>query len=171
MMTKDRILVAGLGNIFRGDDAFGVEVVQCLTVHRLPSSVRVIDFGTRGYDFAFALCDGYDLVIIVDAVQRGGIPGSVFLIEPDVTQLERLPQDEWSDQAHDMNPLAALRLTKSLGAEVPRMLLVGCEPKSLGDEYSGQMGLTDTCRVAIDEAIELILSVVDDATVSETADR
>ncbi|HMF16031.1 MAG TPA: hydrogenase maturation protease, partial [Gemmataceae bacterium] len=84
-MTERRILIAGIGNIFFGDDAFGVEVVRCLTKRKMPPGVRVIDFGIRGIDLVYALSEGWDLMILVDAVRRGGKPGTVYLIEPEST--------------------------------------------------------------------------------------
>ena len=82
-MTMPRILVAGVGNIFLGDDAFGVEVVRTPGKRELPARVRMVDFGIRGLDLAYALLDGYEAVILVDAVPRGGEPGQVYVIEPE----------------------------------------------------------------------------------------
>ena len=82
-----RILIAGIGNIFLGDDAFGVEVVRRLSTRKLPQNVRVTDFGIRGYDLAYALLDGYDTTILVDACPRGEPAGTLYVIEPDVTDL------------------------------------------------------------------------------------
>lgn len=76
-----RILVAGIGNIFLGDDAFGVEAVRELMQHRWPAGVRIIDFGIRSYELAFALVDGYDAVILIDAAVRGQVPGTLYLVE------------------------------------------------------------------------------------------
>ncbi|MGH7848434.1 MAG: hydrogenase maturation protease, partial [Candidatus Binatia bacterium] len=77
-MTPAKILVAGIGNIFLGDDGFGVEVARELAKRKLPESVRVVDFGIRGFDLAYALLDGYDLTILVDAAPRGGLPGTLY---------------------------------------------------------------------------------------------
>ena len=81
-MTRPRILIAGVGNVFRGDDGFGGEVARRLIGRPLPESARIRDFGTRGHDLAYAILDGYDAVILVDAVHRGGPPGTLYLIEP-----------------------------------------------------------------------------------------
>jgi hypothetical protein len=83
-----RILVAGIGNIFLGDDGFGVEVIQRLSSHPFPKSVQVCDFGIRSYDLAFALLDGYDVTILVDAAPRGAAPGTLYVIEPDIGEAE-----------------------------------------------------------------------------------
>ena len=84
-MSTPRILVAGIGNIFLGDDAFGVEVVNRLSRRALPDSVRVVDYGIRGLDLAYALLDDYDLVILVDAARQGEDPGTLYVLEPELT--------------------------------------------------------------------------------------
>src|SRR5690349_21667105 len=84
-----RILVAGIGNIFLGDDAFGVEAVRELMQHHWPAGVRVIDFGIRSYDLAFALADGYDAVILIDAAARGQVPGTLYLVEIEQEEIAR----------------------------------------------------------------------------------
>ena len=81
-----RILIAGVGNIFHGDDAFGVEVIRALSTRPLPEQVVVEDFGIRSYDLAYALTDSYDAVILVDAMPRGRPPGTVSLVEPDTAR-------------------------------------------------------------------------------------
>lgn len=159
-MSNERILVAGLGNLFRGDDAFGSEVARRLLSRELPADVRVVDFGTRGYDFAFAIADDFDCVLIVDAVSRGAEPGTLFVIEPELDELEKLRHDEFSDQSHDMNPLAALKLTRTLCDTLPRLILLGCEPLELGDEVEGCLGLSDPVAAAIDPAIERVMSLL-----------
>ena len=83
------ILVAGIGNIFNGDDAFGVEVVRLLAQHSLPAGVKVIDFGIRGIDLTYALLDGYDAAVLVDTAQRGERPGTIYVIEPDPDEAGR----------------------------------------------------------------------------------
>src|SRR5215469_880287 len=84
-----RILVAGIGNIFLGDDGFGIEVVRRLAGCDLPACVRVADFGIRGFDLAYAMQDGYDLIILVDACARGDAPGTVYVVEPDLAALDQ----------------------------------------------------------------------------------
>ncbi len=85
--SKPRILVAGIGNIFLGDDAFGVEVARRLSGRELPRGVRVTDFGIRGYDLAYALLDGYETTILIDACPRGEPAGTLYVIEPDLENL------------------------------------------------------------------------------------
>src|SRR5947209_8485209 len=124
-----RILIAGIGNIFLGDDAFGVEVVRQLPPHTFPPEVHVQDFGIRGYDLACALADGYDAAILVDAAPRGQPPGTVYLIEPDMSKLNELQRA--SVDGHSMDPVRVLQTAKALGGSPARLYLVGCEPADL----------------------------------------
>jgi hydrogenase maturation protease len=148
---RPRILVAGIGNIFMGDDAFGVEVVQRLARRILPPDVRVADFGIRGLDLAYALMDDYDMVILVDATQRGGTPGTLYVIEPSV---EDEDNSDAIPDAHSMDPVKVLRMAAYMGAKLKRLLLIGCEPGACGIE--GRMGLSKPVESSLDEAIRLI---------------
>jgi hydrogenase maturation protease len=156
---NSRILIAGIGNIFLGDDAFGVEVVRRLSDSDLPSSVRVADFGIRGLDLSYALQDGYDMTILVDACPRGQAPGTVYLIEPDLNNLNTLADQESLVDAHSMNPVSVLRMAKGMNAQLKRVVLVGCEPASLGGE-EGQIGLSEPVQAALEEAVAVIRSLV-----------
>jgi len=147
-----RTLVAGIGNIFLGDDAFGCEVVSELLRRELPHEVRVIDFGIRGYDLAFAITEGYDTVILVDAMPRGESPGTVYLVEPDLEEIERLAPT--APDPHSLSPVSVLQLTKSLGVFTGKLLLVGCEPAALGDDE--EMGLSLAVRAAVPQAAAMI---------------
>jgi hydrogenase maturation protease len=155
------ILIAGIGNIFLGDDAFGVEVSQRLANKKLPRGVRAIDFGIRGFDLAYALLDGTDVTILVDACPRGGKPGTLYVIEPDLDSLDA-PGAESAPpvDGHVMNPVNVLRLAKTLGGPLKKILLVGCEPESLGGD-EGRMGLSDTVTASIDEAVRMVELLVD----------
>lgn len=155
MNRNGKILVAGIGNIFLGDDAFGVEVVQRLAPCALPANVHVVDFGIRSYDLAYALMDAWELVILVDAVPCGGEPGTVYLIEPTLPS-EREPPAAFGFDAHAMNPVAALQLVSKLGGEVGRVLVVGCEPSIVDAEEDGNIGLSPPVRAAVDQAIAMI---------------
>src|ERR1700720_2419097 len=152
-----RILIAGVGNIFFGDDAFGCEVAKQLADRPLPKGVRVIDFGIRSYDLAYAMMDGYDATILVDASPQGSEPGSVYLIEPDLKKLDEL-QDE-AVNAHSMNPVRVLQLVRSLGGTPGWLRVVGCEPAVL-DVEEGAMGLSEKVRAAVVPAIEMIESLI-----------
>ena len=155
-----RILVAGIGNFFLGDDGFGVEVARRLATRELPTGVRVADFGIRGFDLAYALQDGYETTILVDAYPHGQRPGTVSLIEPDLTGLGG--QDQAIVETHGMNPLNVLRMALAMNGGLRKILLVGCEPATLGGE-EGAMGLSDPVEAAIEEAVNLVISVVEKA--------
>jgi hydrogenase maturation protease len=157
-MSRPSILVAGIGNIFLGDDAFGVEVVQRLLRRPLPEGVRVMDYGIRGFDLAYAMLEGHDLVVLVDATSQGGAPGTLYLIEADTSPPEG-PAPEI--QAHSMTPAAVFHLIRAMGQEPPRrVLVVGCEPESFGPEEIGQMGLCDSVAAAVPGAVELVEQVI-----------
>jgi hydrogenase maturation protease len=153
MRSNGKILVAGIGNIFLGDDAFGVEVAQQLLQRPLPPDVQVLDYGIRSYDLAYALMQEWELVILVDAVSRGEEPGTVYTIEPELSELDTAP----SLDAHTMNPVSVLQLVRALGGEPARVLVVGCEPMRLEpDEITGEIGLSAPVQHAVDVAIEVI---------------
>jgi hydrogenase maturation protease len=155
-MKRPRILVAGIGNIFLGDDAFGVEVVQRLARRELPEELRVIDFGIRGLDLTYALLDDYEAVILVDAAPRGELPGTLYVLEPArVENAGGVPLE-----AHSLDPVKVLRLAEAMGGCVERLLLVGCEPTPTDDEEDMQEGLSAPVRACVDEAIRLIEALV-----------
>jgi hydrogenase maturation protease len=158
MTVRPSILIAGIGNIFLGDDAFGSEVARALAQRSWPECVRVVDFGIRGIDLAYALLEEHDTVILVDAAPRGGQPGTVYVIEPDLAELSS-PTPSPPIDAHTMNPLAVLRMAQSLGAEFRKLLLVGCEPLDLGGE-EGSMGLSQPVTAAIPQSIGIIETLV-----------
>jgi len=153
---RPRILIAGIGNIFLGDDGFGVEVAQQLQQMEWPSGVTIRDFGIRSYDLAYALLDGYDLVVLVDATPRRSAPGTLYVIEPD---LDAAPPGSPALDAHAMNPVSVLQLAKSMGPVSGRTVLVGCEPATLGGE-NGHMGLSGPVAAAVDEAARMVRKLV-----------
>ncbi len=158
-VEKPRVLVAGIGNIFMGDDAFGVEVARLLAVRGLPAEVRVVDFGIRGFDLAYALQDGYETTILVDAYPHGDEPGTLYVVEPDLASLATEQADGSDVDAHSMDPVKILRLAATMGAPLRRVLLVGCEPATLGPD-EGLMGLSEQVSAALTEATSLVESVV-----------
>jgi hydrogenase maturation protease len=153
-----RILVAGIGNIFLGDDGFGVEVAKLLSTREFPASVRIVDFGIRGFDLAYALQDGYETTILVDAYPHGQQPGTVSLVEPDLAQLDE-PQQAVVE-THGMNPLNVLRMAKAMNGSLKKVLLVGCEPADFGGA-EGKMGLSECVEAAVEEAARMVGSLVD----------
>jgi hydrogenase maturation protease len=157
-MANPRILIAGIGNIFLGDDAFGVEVVQRLAQRPLPEGVQVKDFGIRGFDLAYAILDDYDVTLMVDATPRGEAPGTLYVIEPDLNDLNGA--DGVEIETHSMDPVKVLHLAKVLGGQPKRLLVVGCEPATFGPENEGQMGLSEPVQLAVDEAVQLVESLV-----------
>jgi hydrogenase maturation protease len=158
-MTEPRILIACIGNIFLGDDGFGCEVAKRLAARPLPAEARVVDFGIRGFDLAYALLDGSEVTIFVDATPRGEEPGTLYTIEPDLDELNGLDPQEMMVETHGMNPMKVLCMVKSMGGQFGRVLLVGCEPATFGPE-EGQLGLSEPVEAAIDEAVRLIESLV-----------
>jgi hydrogenase maturation protease len=160
------ILIAGIGNIFLGDDAFGVEVIRRLGNRKLPDRVKAIDFGIRGFDLAYALLDGADVTILVDACPRGGTPGSVYVIEPDLSSLDGPEARQSYIDAHSMNPLNVIRMAKSMGGALKRILLVGCEPATLGPE-EGHMGLSRPVAAAVEETVGVVESLVEKIRIGE----
>jgi hydrogenase maturation protease len=160
-----RILVAGVGNIFLGDDGFGVEVVQQLARRPLPANVRVEDFGIRGFDLSYRLLDNFDAVILVDAAPRGHAPGTVTLIEPAPveTTAPPAPGEGVMIDTHNMDPLRVLRFVAAMGGTVRRILVVACEPQPFdADADDMQVGLSPPVQAAVDEAIAMIESLVNE---------
>jgi hydrogenase maturation protease len=136
------ILVAGIGNIFMGDDAFGVETVRLLQSRRLPDRVRAVDFGIRSYDLAYAIAGDVDVVILVDATPRGDAPGTLYLIEPELNGLT--DSETAAINGHTLNPVSVLLMARSLNPDAlrpGRIFLVGCEPATLECE-DGNMELS-----------------------------
>jgi hydrogenase maturation protease len=154
-VSAPNVLVAGIGNIFLGDDGFGVEVVRRMEEREPPAGVRVVDFGIRGFDLACALLEPLELVILVDAVRRGEAPGSLFLMEPAVEAGGLVDL-----QGHSMDPAQVLRNARAMGRITARVLVVGCEPDSFGDPEDGQSGLSARVEAAVEPAMALIQEVL-----------
>jgi hydrogenase maturation protease len=148
--VNNNILIACIGNIFLGDDAFGVQMATRLAQHSLPEGVSVVDFGIRSYDLAYALMQDWDLVILVDALPQGGEPGTLYVFEPEVAE-----GGDMSFDAHTMNPVSVLQLVRALGGKVGSVLVLGCEPQSL-EPHDGNMGLSPAVTHALDEAVHMI---------------
>jgi hydrogenase maturation protease len=155
-------MVAGIGNIFLGDDAFGVELARRLSAERLPEGVRVVDYGIRGMHLAYDLLDSApDTTILLDAVARGGEPGTVYVLEigsGDVPDIQPSAVD-----AHGMAPDAVLALLENLGGSAGRTLLVGCEPANTEEG----IGLSPTVAAAIDKAVGVVLGLLTNKEGSE----
>jgi hydrogenase maturation protease len=146
-----RILIAGVGNIFEGDDAFGVEVAQRLQRRALPEGVVARDFGIRGIDLAYALLDGPDAVVLVDAAPHGAAPGTVSVIEVGQVAPAVSPA-AYIVSPHSLDPASVLAMVRAMGAQAPPIYLVACEPETLGGE-DGMMGLSPAVAAAVEPAI------------------
>jgi hydrogenase maturation protease len=166
-MAHPRILIAGIGNIFLGDDAFGIEVLQKLVQRPPLPGVQAIDFGIRGFDLACAMTSGYEAVILVDAVSRGGAPGTLSVIQPDIEELAARGQAEI--EGHSLTPARVLQCVHALSGRIPPVYIVGCEPISFGTDENPQMGLSPPIAEAVPRAVELIESLVGEISAGRSA--
>ena len=157
--TSKKILIAGIGNVFLGDDGFGVEVAERLACRPFPAGVRVADFGIRGFDLAYALMEGYEFTILIDAYAGEAAPGSLSVLEVHADSLDSPESAAGLVEPHAMNPVNVLRLAARMGAKLQKIFLIGCVPLTLGPE-EGQMGLSEPVSAAIDDAVELVESLV-----------
>jgi hydrogenase maturation protease len=147
-----RILVAGVGNVFLGDDGFGSETARRLAREPIPDGVKVTDYGIRGMHLAFDLLAGYEALVIVDALPRGGTPGDLVVLEVD---REDLGTGEFD--AHGMQPTAVLASLGALGGRLPRTFVVGCEPADVGE----RIGLTPAVAAAVERAVSTVRVLID----------
>lgn len=161
------VLIAGIGNIFQGDDAFGVVVAQRLAQHDSPEKVRVMDVGIRSIDLGFALLNDYDLTILVDATSRGGAAGTLYTIEIEPDDIPDKLGEESMVNSHGLNPVRVLALAKSMGACFKKILLVGCEPLILDRDESGHIGLSAVVAAVVDPAVQIIQQLVQEFAASE----
>jgi hydrogenase maturation protease len=154
-----RVLVAGIGNVFLGDDGFGVALAQRLGRRAPGDGVDVVDFGIRGMDLAYALCE-YDAAVLLDATPRGEAPGTLYVIEPDLEALDVAPE------AHGMDPVKVLALARALGGAPPRTLVLGCEPLVRLPDDSEEIVATLSAPVqaALDEAERLLGELLEELT-------
>lgn len=153
-----RILVAGIGNVFLGDDGFGVALADRLARRELPGGIEVVDYGIRGMDLAFAMQDGYDAVVMLDATPRGQAPGTLYVIEVDHSE------GEAALDTHGMDPVKVLGLVRALGGAPPRTFVVGCEPQTrmTGEEEDIVARLSEPVLAALDGAVKLVESLLSD---------
>jgi len=160
--VTSRVLIAGIGNVFHSDDGFGVEVISRLSTRDLPPEAVVADYGIRGMHLAYELLDGgYEFTIFVDTIQRGGEPGTVYVLDADPAA--EVGGDEHTDEGpvldgHGMHPAAVLALLRRLGGTPGRVFVVGCEPLTVAEG----MGLSDPVSAAVDEAARQVRVLVSD---------
>ncbi|HEY7955548.1 MAG TPA: hydrogenase maturation protease [Polyangia bacterium] len=141
-----KVLIAGVGNLFLGDDGFGVEVARRLAEGPLPDGVEVFDAGIRGLHLAYRLLDGYELLVAVDAVSRGGEPGTVYVIEPE------LDDDAAKLDAHSLDLPSVFAMVRTLGGQLGRVLVVGCEPAAIEEG----IGLSPSVQAAVEPTVQRI---------------
>jgi hydrogenase maturation protease len=162
--TGRRVLVAGIGNVFLGDDGWGVALADRLARRELPAGVEVVDYGIRGLDLAYAMADGgYDAVVLLDAAPRGEVPGTLYVIEPEIDRADVVID------AHGMDPVKVLALVHGIGGEPPRTLVVGCEPANrLGadaEEFVAE--LSEPVRAVLSDAERLVESLLDELVTTD----
>ena len=148
--VNPKILIAGIGNIFMGDDEFGVEVARRIMRWSLPPEVRIVDFGIRGLDLVYALQDGYETAILIDAYPHGQAPGTITVLELDEKEIAAVPNG--LVEPHSMHPLNVLRMARDMNGSLNRVLLVGCEPACLGGD-EGSIGLSEPVAGAVEDAM------------------
>lgn len=169
-----RVLVAGIGNIFFGDDGFGPEVVRRMMfrpedaaplpdgVRPLPDGVRLVDYGIRGMHLAYDLLDGVDTLILVDALPGGGEPGTISVLE---VGPEDLGEGEFDP--HGMNPVAVLASLGTLGGTLPPTYVVGCVPADIEEG----MGLSAQVAAVVDEAADTVWALLDQRVFSSKTEH
>jgi len=155
-----RVLVAGIGNMFLGDDGFGCEVVRRLLDGPMPDGVDVVDYGIRGFDLAYALASGYEAAVLIDAAPLGEPPGTLALIEPSPDE------NEVEIDTHGMDPVRVLRLARELGGTPARTLVLACEPERIVDPETEPENvvteLSTPVRAAVVEALPAVRQLVED---------
>jgi hydrogenase maturation protease len=154
---EKQILVAGVGNAFLRDDGFGGAVAKGLEGRELPAGVMVMDFGTGGLDLAYEVMRGYDALVIVDVGSQGGEPGTLYVMEPEESEVEGGIEDGEVINPHGMDPKTVLRFVKSVGGWPGKVVIVACEPTSV--ETMG-MELSDDVAGAVDRAVDTVLEQV-----------
>jgi hydrogenase maturation protease len=159
--SPTRVLVAGMGNVLQWDDGWGIAVVQKLARHTaLPANAKVIEVGMAGMSLVQELLDGYGALVIVDAAERGGSPGTIYLLEPEIPDLAQWPYAQRQDFLADMhytNPSKALVLARSLGVLPPKVFILGCQPATI--EGLG-IGLSEPVNLAVDQGVERLITAI-----------
>lgn len=154
---SEEILVACIGNIFLGDDGFGVEVARQLQQAGLPDEARVVDYGIRGFDLAWALLEPWRAVVLVDAIRRGECPGTLYLLQPAGASHRSI---QATPDPHAMHPEQVIALSRSFGSISAEIFIVGCEPLDFGDDLEGRMGLSPEVARVIPQAVSMISELV-----------
>jgi hydrogenase maturation protease len=154
-MTGGRVMVAGIGNVFLGDDGFGVEVVRGISPAHVPDGVDVVDYGIRGVHLAYELLDGHhDTLVLVDAIPMGEPAGTLAVLEVGEADIV----GDGGVDAHSMNPAAVLAALRSIGGSIGRVLVVGCQPATVDQG----MALSEPVQAALAGARHLLSELVND---------
>ena len=151
---ESRIAVAGFGNVLLGDDGFGVEVIKRLRNFPLPAEVETLDIGIGGLELVLKLMDGFNEMIVVDAVRRGNAPGTLYLFPPGEADLYCRPEERIDP--HLAEPTGSMRMALKLGILPKKIVVVGCEPESC----ALRLGLSRPVRAAVEDAVEKIRDII-----------
>jgi hydrogenase maturation protease len=156
---EKQILVAGVGNAWLQDDAFGGECARRLEARGVPPGVTVMDFGTGGLDLAYEVMRGYDALVLIDASRQGGEPGTLYVIEPQMSDYEGAIEDGDAINPHGMDPATMLRFVNAIGGFSGKVVVIGCEP---GETDDVGIGLTPPVEAAVERALELVGQTIDE---------
>jgi hydrogenase maturation protease len=156
---EKQILVAGVGNAWLQDDAFGGECARRLEARGAPPGVTVMDFGTGGLDLAYELMRGYDALVLLDASRQGGEPGTLYVLQPQLSDYAGAIEDGDVINPHDMDPATVLRFVNAVGGFSGKVVVIGCEPGEVDDVG---LGLTPPVQAAVDRALELVTETLDE---------
>jgi hydrogenase maturation protease len=165
-----KVLIAGVGNLLRADDAFGVHVARRMETMELPAGVKVVETGIAGMALVQELQDGWDALIVLDAVDLGRPPGQVILILPDVIDVNALSLDERMDLLADMHlatPERVFMLSRALGVLPSKLLMVGCQPE---DAETPGKEMSAPVTAAVDVAIREVMRHVEGLLAEAAAD-
>ena len=154
-----RILVAGIGNVWLGDDGFGGEVVKRLEARELPKGTVVFDFGTGGLDLAYEVMRGYSALVIVDVSRQGGEPGTLYVIDVEPDDVPAEIQDGETIDPHSMDPMTMLRFVLAIGGWPGRVQVIACEPAEVDDVG---LGLTPAVEASVERAMALVLETIEE---------
>jgi hydrogenase maturation protease len=161
-VTRAKILIVGVGNPLFGDDGFGVEVVRRLAERPAREGVRILAATGRSLDLSFALLDGCDAAIVVDAARRGGAPGSLYVLDPETQRIDAAAATD----AHAIEPGRALAWARANGGEVGTLRIVGCEPLELFDDDAPKLGLSPQVAAAVEPACALVERLAEELAVA-----
>ncbi|HEX5926867.1 MAG TPA: hydrogenase maturation protease [Baekduia sp.] len=156
---QKQILVAGVGNAWLQDDAFGGACARELAARGVPEGVTVMDFGTGGLDLAYEIMRGYDALVLLDASRQGGAPGTLYVLEPDMEELQRPIEDGEVINPHGMDPQTVLRFVGAIGGFSGRVVVIGCEPGEVDDVG---LGLTPAVQDAVQRALALVAETLEE---------